>query len=604
MTNAPMEPLGERLTAYLDGELSAEEARAVEQLLHDDPDAHRMYEELRRTASLVAGLPKHRAPQAVADVVQARLERSELLGDVAPADPVATGGRASLWGMFSMAAVLTLLIGGVWYMAGSASRDGDMTKLAMAPDVTENEVRVAAPADTGAANGELGVEVLRKSRSRRRAAAKPKANRARQALTKPDERLAQADFQQKLASGMPRSAIRTHQFRNEAVVLQVPVDSEQERDALADRIVAYFTRLDTTDLGKTGAAAESVDDVGASFMYRGKPSVNFADAFDQQIIVRATRAQLSGLMEEVNTATKAAQDVTLVAGPVRIQGLRRAQTALWASASPAPKNDAEAYQHTGDDTAGLSARTGVAPTAPELKQTVIPDADPFRELLIAMGIDPDILADATETGAVDAVKTEPTRSNVALANRETELDLPTATQIRHDKQDGRNLVAGDRGSGKDLVEKQNVSSPDELTVAASRRNKLSPPVSEKRLNVQRRLADTLREQSKSTLTEPTPLVTKRRRALSTGERRAGAEPKNRMPNELTDSNRTRGARRRGRAQRAQADENAGELVTLVVQVQLTPAARARAAGAGKAIRKAKARRPTPRKNPNVDKHPS
>ncbi len=607
MTNESLEQLGERLSAYLDGELSTEDARAVEQLLHDDPDAHRMYEELQRTASLVAGLPKHRAPQTVADAVQARLERSELLGDVAPIDAVKTGRRSSLWGVLSMAAVLTLLVGGVWYMAGLGSRDDDVARLALGPVASEKEIGLDASADAETASTRPGRDVLRKSRSPRRARAKRKADDATVVSSRRDERLAKADFQKKLASGLPRSAIRTHQFSNEAVVLQLPVESEQECEALADRIVDYFARHDTTDLAK--ATANSGDDTSSGFMYRGKPNVNFPDDSDQQIIVRATRAQLDELMDEVNTATKSAQDVTLIAGPVKIQGLRLAQSALRASTNPATENDEESSDRADGDSSALSSRSDLHAAEREPEKNVTRDTDPFGVILDAMGIDPTAVAPSTDTaksGATDAAKTEWPRSHVAIANRTTELIPPTDSEVGHNNEGRRDSVAKNKGPKgepdlENLTEQEKLSALDKLIADASRRKNSSAKVAEQTEFEQHRSTDSLATTKGSTATEPPSLVTKRRNALSMGKRSAGVETKNHLADERTRSTGTRRGLRRERMKKRQVDERANELVTLVVQVQLTPTARARKAVAAKAAHKAKAKQSTPPKNPKTDK---
>jgi len=57
-TETPATPLEERLVAYLDGELDAQESRAVEELLSRDPQARETLERLERAWHLLDALPR------------------------------------------------------------------------------------------------------------------------------------------------------------------------------------------------------------------------------------------------------------------------------------------------------------------------------------------------------------------------------------------------------------------------------------------------------------------------------------------------------------------------------------------------------------------
>lgn len=65
----------ERMMAYLDAELPAEEAAAFEAELADDPDARSEIEQLRKVMSLVQGLPDVQAPPDFAEKVARRVRR-------------------------------------------------------------------------------------------------------------------------------------------------------------------------------------------------------------------------------------------------------------------------------------------------------------------------------------------------------------------------------------------------------------------------------------------------------------------------------------------------------------------------------------------------
>lgn len=70
----------ERITAYLDAELPAEEAAAFEAELADDPDARAEVEQLRLVMSLVQSLPDVEAPPDFAEKVARRVRRRVALG--------------------------------------------------------------------------------------------------------------------------------------------------------------------------------------------------------------------------------------------------------------------------------------------------------------------------------------------------------------------------------------------------------------------------------------------------------------------------------------------------------------------------------------------
>lgn len=71
----------EQLTAYLDGELNAQERREVENLLRRDPQAAALLESLRQVSNSVAALPRELAPTGLSAAVQERLARRTLLDD-------------------------------------------------------------------------------------------------------------------------------------------------------------------------------------------------------------------------------------------------------------------------------------------------------------------------------------------------------------------------------------------------------------------------------------------------------------------------------------------------------------------------------------------
>jgi len=97
----------ELLSAYIDGEVTSEQSRAVEQAVAKDPELALELHELTATRRLVMGLPQERAPRGFVRKVMARAERKHLLGDRH------AGGAfsAARWITLAVAAVVLLTAG-------------------------------------------------------------------------------------------------------------------------------------------------------------------------------------------------------------------------------------------------------------------------------------------------------------------------------------------------------------------------------------------------------------------------------------------------------------------------------------------------------------
>ena len=94
MTNDPQEEL---ISAYLDGELSADEQRRVERLLTESAEYRQLYDELRALHNSFESLPRYRLPDDLSQHVLRRAEQ-ELLRDRAQtqaAGNVAAGNVAA-----------------------------------------------------------------------------------------------------------------------------------------------------------------------------------------------------------------------------------------------------------------------------------------------------------------------------------------------------------------------------------------------------------------------------------------------------------------------------------------------------------------------------
>ncbi|MBL7219150.1 MAG: zf-HC2 domain-containing protein [Phycisphaerae bacterium] len=97
----------ELLSAYIDGEVTGEESRSVEQAVAKDPELALELHELTAARRLVMGLARQRAPRGFVRKVMARAERKHLLGDHQ------AGGafRAARWITLAVAAVVLLAAG-------------------------------------------------------------------------------------------------------------------------------------------------------------------------------------------------------------------------------------------------------------------------------------------------------------------------------------------------------------------------------------------------------------------------------------------------------------------------------------------------------------
>jgi anti-sigma factor RsiW len=100
----------ERMTAYLDAELPADEAAAFEAQLAEDPEARSEIEQLRKVMSLVQSLPEVQAPPDFAEKVARRVRRRLLLGSDAA------------WSLVSLpfqvlSIVVILTVAGIYMMA-------------------------------------------------------------------------------------------------------------------------------------------------------------------------------------------------------------------------------------------------------------------------------------------------------------------------------------------------------------------------------------------------------------------------------------------------------------------------------------------------------
>jgi anti-sigma factor RsiW len=112
--------LGERISAYLDGELSQREAAEVERLLASDPTARLYADELRGLSQLCHTAPAPTFTRDLSSSVMAEALRRQALGEASNNDeelsepesyyglPLGKGSRGWVWGILAAAAAVMI----------------------------------------------------------------------------------------------------------------------------------------------------------------------------------------------------------------------------------------------------------------------------------------------------------------------------------------------------------------------------------------------------------------------------------------------------------------------------------------------------------------
>ncbi len=388
MSNIDQEQLGEWLSAYLDGELNPEQRELVEGRLREDESVRRLLDELRRTVNLVSSLPRHCAPGSIAEDVQLHVERSELLGE--PEEPsVRSGGRRRpVLAVLSMAAALGLFAVGLRII---------VTNRATEPQIGESTV---AMRDTDAESALTSDQPA------------PPAGRSEKEMSL----VATADFSRKIRAGLGTESVSTHAFANETVRLRVVARDEADREAITDKIVAYLAERRAADLAVAMTEGSDRTALAGSFYYRGDPGINYVEPSEQQVLVRASRRELEGMMDELERYLPATDSVALVAGPLSIHGLGRARTALYGLGEPAPAVTMGRGPYSlGDKAEAVDGERGE-------KDLTSPDTTParvdnlFDDLLETIGLDREMLA-GPPTPKPDAAPAGPSTSKAPTVTK-------------------------------------------------------------------------------------------------------------------------------------------------------------------------------------------
>jgi hypothetical protein len=291
MADWDREQLGELLSAYMDGELDSEESQRVERLLQADPEARRLLEELRRSVSAVSSLPRHPAPDAIAEEVRLHIERSALLGETERPYTAAGARRGPALAFLATAAAVALIVVGWQVMTVQrGSIFDDVDSVVLAPE----------------ASPERAVREQKKTEPGGRGSKGPRAP----ATSPADKILEAATLEQKLKAGEGIACAKEHRFANEPVQLEVTVPDESQGEEVAARLVAYLKERGVPDLAGETEDMAARDTIG-SFVHIGDPVGNSFDPKQRQVLVRVTREGLDGMLGEVERVTGRSDNVRL-----------------------------------------------------------------------------------------------------------------------------------------------------------------------------------------------------------------------------------------------------------------------------------------------------
>lgn len=126
----------ERMTAYLDAELAAEDAAAFEAALAEDPEALSELEQLKRVISLVSALPDVQAPSDFYEKVSKRIRKRQRFS--------LEGSGWSLVSLsFQVLSIIVILTVAAVYM---------MAELERTPTAIEREATIGTKPDGAAPN--------------------------------------------------------------------------------------------------------------------------------------------------------------------------------------------------------------------------------------------------------------------------------------------------------------------------------------------------------------------------------------------------------------------------------------------------------------------
>ena len=343
------EHISQLVSAYLDGEVSEREKRAVERLLQEDAGTRRLYDELRRNREVVGSLPRHAAPQSIFADVQSHTERSALLDDLHGTSDART------WRFFrrlvplaTAASLAFAAFFGWWYFDQRQEFQGRGDRVGF------------QEADSS--------EPVPREQSRAIAAA--------------------PTVEQRLKAGVKVAELEAHPFAAEPVVVQVAVADTRTQAALADKVSRRLSAAKLVDLSQVSRKDQPAASAGQNgFFLRGKAGSNAIAPGEEQLLVRASPDQIAQVFRELPESA-GESPVELKAGTLNVRGRERSQQVLQVlSGAPAY---ADAFSRSRARTEPVAAARAEGESKP-VDATRTADEKFLDDLLRGVGIDPELL---------------------------------------------------------------------------------------------------------------------------------------------------------------------------------------------------------------------
>lgn len=319
MTALEREKLGEWLSAYVDGELNAEQNAIIERLLDEDDEVRARLEELRTASRMVAELPRHAAPPSILDDIRRQTERDALIGG-AESDRVSVPGQVR-FGMrwLATAAMLAVVVSGAYV----AYRVWPARQQPMGPPLARNVPKdgdVAIGADENAESG-VGASVRESMRSA--AASRDEADLA--------------TFDQKIARHSSAEEILEHPFANEMNVVTLAYATDKDRDASLAELTRQLRATRVRAIDAEPAVEEIAD---APVFLEGRAGVNYEASNERQLLLRVPKRGIETVVNQLDASGRA--EPSMQVGPISVRGrsgmVQLAQTISRGDFSP-PSDD-------------------------------------------------------------------------------------------------------------------------------------------------------------------------------------------------------------------------------------------------------------------------
>lgn len=295
------ERMEELLSAYLDDELQDTERAQAERLLKENATARKLLEELRLTSAIVSSLPRHTAPESIAEDVQQQIERRALLDHVPQHRVTHTSGRRTLQIFGAIAAMFVIMMTSGWYLVAHSSREFSRKLLA------ENQTKMQEAKDSLAANKPKtgATKPSPVSATTAKVDLKKSQSLGDKVATKTGELVAMAPsetFESKLRNQMAPELLQQHSYAQEPVQLQVVVENERQRDALLAKLTTQLGQQQFTRVSDAAARKEQSIPTNQAVYEPGTPGVNYQNTLNRQVLVRARASDVGKVLGDVEAA--------------------------------------------------------------------------------------------------------------------------------------------------------------------------------------------------------------------------------------------------------------------------------------------------------------